>query len=196
MSDISDNIPSIYLSIVIQDLATLGASLTRLEILNAAYLSALLRHPLGFTTPSRWDEFFEKFRLPDHLSERFLSNLQYFIPQYCKASFFVLLLISLLRRSNLTKVLFLQFFVVFALSALQGISNRTRATETAKNPSSEAVAIKLCLLAFVNALLWVATLIELLRIEGLLGVSLAVALHATLRTRNWTRVVKDILKKE
>ena len=169
---------NVYLYRIVTSLLSAQLTVTQVSSIANAFTENLqYSHPLGLAYPTKWEEFSGKFRFPDHLYKRLSSNLRFFAADYFKVAFFVVLAVSLGRQSLLGKLVMLQYVAAFVFPAL----------------SDEFLGAKFLLLLLVNGLVWAAFVADMLKRENLVLVAAAVLGHASLRTRNWTRVVTDII---
>ncbi|KAF4706093.1 hypothetical protein FOZ63_029087 [Perkinsus olseni] len=145
-------------------------------------------NPLGLIRLQSWDDFFGQFRWPDHLSDRFESNMIQYGWNYVLLAYGVVAFLASFKAGGF----FMNLLAIAQVLALAVPYHDSR------NPAHDADLAYYSLWAFlvIHILLWYQFLTLLS--SSPLYCSIIVVLitaHASLRTREWVRLVKDTIRK-
>mmetsp|Transcript_23750 Transcript_23750/g.19568 ORF Transcript_23750/g.19568 Transcript_23750/m.19568 type:complete len:204 (+) Transcript_23750:92-703(+) len=145
-------------------------------------------NPLGLIRLQSWDDFFGQFRWPDHLSDRFESNIIHYGWNYILLAYGIVAFLSAFTM----KGFFMNFLAIAQVLALAIPYHDSR------NPAHDADLAYYSLWGFLacHLLLWYQFLSLLSRSP--LYCTLVIVLitaHASFRTREWVRLMKDTIKK-
>eukprot|EP00916_Digyalum_oweni_P014773 GHVL01024180.1.p1 GENE.GHVL01024180.1~~GHVL01024180.1.p1 ORF type:complete len:184 (+),score=25.81 GHVL01024180.1:50-601(+) len=125
---------------------------------------ALTYNPVGFKKVRSWDEFFGKFRPPDHLQKRIISNLEYYKFNYVTAAIFI----QCIFRPFLILAFIAQYAAIFMM-----MGSRT--------------------LCICHIILWISIILSF-NLQGLIISVICILIHAAFKTRQSSRVIKEMVK--